>query len=83
MLFIIVSFNFYLNKSYEIEYLYASANDDRKADFVDKRLTVDDVDDDELLQICCLYRCETINGFIKTLVDNEKNEVIDIFLYFR
>ena len=82
VLFIIMAFSFHLSKSNKVGYFYASASGDKKANFVDKQLTADDVDNDEFSQICCLYRCEIINGFIKALVDNEKNEVIDMFLYF-
>ena len=69
-----MTFSFYLNKNYEIDYFHTNANDDKKIDFVD---------DDELLQIDCLHRCKIINDFIKTLVDNDENKVIDMFLYFK
>ena len=46
MFFIIMTFNFYLNKRYEIDYFYASTNDDEKYDFVE--IDFDETNDDEL-----------------------------------
>ena len=81
--FIIITFNLYLNKNYKVSYFYANANDDEKINFVDKQLTVDNVDNDEFLQICCLYQCEIINDFIETFVDNNEHRIIDMLLYFK
>ena len=53
--FIIITFDFYLNKNNKIDYFYASASDDKKIDFVNKRLIVNDVDNDKFLQIDCLH----------------------------
>ena len=83
VLFIIMTFNFYLNKNNKIDYFYANANDDKKINFVVKRLIVDDVDNDKFSQICCLYRCEIINDFIEIFVDNNEHKIIDMLLYFK
>ena len=81
VLLIIMTFSFHLSKNNKVDYFYANASDDKKVDFVDRRLIADDVDNDEFSQICCLYRCEIINDFIKAFVDSEKEKVIDMFLY--
>ena len=83
MFFIIITFNFYLNKNNKIDYFYTNVNDDKKINFVDKRLIVDNVDNDEFSQICCLYQCKIINDFIETFVDNNEHKIIDMFLYFK
>ena len=72
VLLIIVALNLYLNKNNKVGYFHSDASGDEETDLVDN----------ELSQICCLHRCETINGFIEILVDSDENEVIDMFLYF-
>ena len=78
-----MTFDFHLNKNNKVNYFYANTNDDEKCNFVDKRLTIDFVDDDEFSQINRLHRCEIINDFIETFVDNNEHRVIDMFLYFK
>ena len=67
-----MTFSFHLNKNNKVGYFYFDANGDEETDLVDN----------ELSQICCLHRCETINDFIETFVDNNEDEIIDMSLYF-